>query len=77
MPLHVIDLVRTLSQGRCACFCPMGSAGWTTDPLTGTQEFHCERGPKEECLRCAARRCLEADGIEYEKIDHVQVIVKA
>ena len=74
---HVIDLVRSLSQGRCTCSYPMSSLGWSTDPVTGVQDFHYERGPKEECLRCAARRCLEADGIEYEKVEHVQVDVKS
>lgn len=72
---NVIDLVRALSRGPCSCIRTMDSCGWSTDPVTGVQDFHYELGPKQECLRCAARRCLQADNIEYEKVDHVPAVV--
>lgn len=72
----VIDLVKGLSCGPCLCMHPMGSGGLSYDPITGKTSAHYDPGPRIECLRCRARACLEADSIEYEKVDHTQVIVR-
>lgn len=70
----IIDLVKGLSRGPCLCMHLMASCGWSCDPVTGKTSAHYDPGSKIECLRCKARTCLEVDGIEYEKVDHTQVI---
>jgi hypothetical protein len=74
---HVVDLVKELSKGRCACYRTNGkfSLGYI-DQTTGKQVVgHCDPGQLVKCLRCRAREALEADGVEYTKIDHVPVLM--
>jgi len=70
------SLVKDLSKGRCTCYYINGSCSISTfDPVTGkVTQGHYDPGTKMTCLRCKARAALEADGIEYEKIDHVPEI---
>ena len=73
---NVVGLVKGLSEGRCFCYYINGSASLSTyDPMTGkVTQGHYDPGTKVTCLRCRARAALEADGIEYEKVDHVPEI---
>lgn len=70
-PMHdnVISLVKSLSCGPCSCSYQNGSFSISYDPATGKQTCGGDMGPKTECMRCRARRCLDADGVEYEKDD--------
>ncbi len=76
LPSHVIELVKALSRGLCSCTYPMALGGWSYDQETGGSKTHYDPGPKQECLRCQARACLESDGIEYEKVDHVPPVAQ-
>jgi hypothetical protein len=66
---NVIAMVKDLSRGPCSCSYQNGSFGIGWNPTTGKQTFSGDPGPKTECMRCRARRCLEADNVEYEKDD--------
>ena len=44
----------------------MASSCWGVDE-DGNSFFKHDPGPKRECMRCKARRALEADGVEYDK----------
>ena len=65
---NVINLVKVLAVGHCTCTYPVGSCSMSWDEKTGKSEFKSDPGPKQECLRCKARRVLEADNIEYDKV---------
>lgn len=73
---NVIDLVKTLSVGLCSCTYPMGRCNIGWDPDTGTTTCESDLGPKVECTRCKARRALEADSIEYVKVDTARYSVR-
>jgi hypothetical protein len=66
---NIISMVKSLSIGPCRCQYPYGQASVGWDPVKGTSTMSFEAGPKTECMRCKARTALEADGIEYEKLD--------
>jgi len=72
---NIISFIRSLSQGRCSCYQIGGSLSiGTYDPLTGAETpFKSTPGTTIKCQRCKARAMLEADGIEYEKVDHLPV----
>jgi len=67
------SLAKDLSQGRCTCYYINGSCNISSyDPMTGkVSPGHYDPGTKITCLRCKAREALEADHVEYEKVDHV------
>ena len=70
---HTVAMMKELSKGRCSCYNINGSGNIPTyDCATGQMiEGHYDPGTKITCMRCQAREALEADGIEYEKVDHV------
>lgn len=72
---NVVGLVKSLSMEPCSCYHGMGSFTGTINTLTGQTEYKTDLGPKTECLRCRARRALEADGVPYEKVDHLTLRV--
>jgi hypothetical protein len=71
---NTIELVKSLSVGPCSCTYRTASGMTSFCPTTGKTTFHHNPGPKTECLRCRARRCLETDSIEYEQVDHFQLV---
>lgn len=70
---NIISLVKSLSVGGCSCYHANGRGSMGGyDPATGHYvPGTYDPGPKTECMRCRARGCLEADGVEYEKDDRV------
>lgn len=73
---NVISFVKSLSVGPCSCSYRMGSASSGHYMSDGTYASgHHDPGPKTECMRCKARRCLDADGVEYVKDDRAQWIM--
>jgi len=74
---NVISLVKSLSRGRCGCYQINGSLSiGAYDPLTGAETpFKSTHGDTIKCQRCIARAALEADGIDYEKVDHLPTLV--
>jgi len=78
MTERTVALVKELSKGRCSCYWRDGSASISTwDPMTGkVSPGHYDPGTKVTCLRCQAREALDHDGVEYEKIDHVPMLMR-
>lgn len=75
MDSNVVELVKGLSQGPCGCYYAHSQGGWGYDAASGEIKTDFRPGPKTECLRCRARRALEADGIDYERVDHLPLRV--
>lgn len=48
----------------------MASSAWGLNE-DGSSFHRYDPGPKKECMRCKARRALEADGVEYDKDDRL------
>lgn len=48
----------------------MASSAWGLNEDGSSFHRH-DPGPKKECMRCKARRALEADGVEYDKDDRL------
>jgi len=71
---NVINLVKALTVGPCTCTHPAASCSMMWDE-TGKSKFESYPGPKQECLRCKARRALEADCVEYDKDAKVRISV--
>jgi hypothetical protein len=69
MHKSTIDLVKSLGRGTCTCYFSMGSSYSEVDLTTGKFINTYDKGPRQTCLRCQAREALEADKIEYEKVD--------
>ena len=75
MDSHSSELLKIAAQGPCSCYYAHGSGGWSLDSKTGEAKSNFDLGPKTECFRCRARRALERDGVEYEKVDHLPTTV--
>jgi len=75
MDSNVVGLVKSLSMGPCSCYRGMGSCSWSYNSQTGEADYKTDPGPLTTCLRCRARQALEADGIDYEKVDHLPMRV--
>lgn len=63
-----VEFAKSFTRGPCSCYHPMASMSWGMDE-NGKSTYRHDPGPKKECMRCKARRALEADGIEYDKDD--------
>jgi hypothetical protein len=68
---NTIALVKSMTVGGCTCYEVGGSCFFGSDPETGQPTFGSTPGTKIQCMRCKARAALDADGVEYEKVDHV------
>lgn len=68
---NTIAIVKSMTVGGCSCYVQGGSYSFGTDLETGQPTHSSTPGIKVQCMRCKAREALDADGIEYEKVDHV------
>jgi len=67
---NTIALVKSMTVGVCSCYTEGGSCSFGMDLETGRPIHSSTPGIKVQCMRCKAREALDADGIEYEKVDH-------
>lgn len=69
-PQRTIDLVKQMTIGPCTCYHINGSLS------IGPEATSLDMGTRVECARCKARAALEADGIDYNKDEPWQYVVR-